>query len=121
MNAVKGSQIRKEENYYQILEVKSTATLTEIRNAYEEKLEEAHLEAIAAYSLFPEEETEVKLLNYSQAFVALANPIARAKYDDEIQQNEPPLYKKLTHEEQKLSEDEKSNNKSTKKIEKESL
>jgi len=74
-----------EENYYQILEVDSTATLVEIRNAYEEKLEEAHLEAIAAYSLFPEEETEEKLLHYSQAFVALANPIARAKYDNEIQ------------------------------------
>ncbi len=85
MNSPETSRKSEEENYYQILEVPSTATLTEIRNAYEEKLEEAHLEAIAAYSLFPEEETEEKLLHYSQAFVALANPIARAKYDDEIQ------------------------------------
>ena len=86
MSAVENLPIPDEENYYKILEVPNTATLTEIRNAYEEKLEEAHLEAIAAYSLFPEEETEEKLLHYSQAFVALANPIARAKYDDEIQQ-----------------------------------
>ena len=85
MNTVAGRKTPNEENYYQILEVNSTATLVEIRNAYEEKLEEAHLEAIAAYSLFPEEETEEKLLHYSQAFVALANPIARAKYDNEIQ------------------------------------
>ena len=86
MSTVENHPIPDEENYYKILEVPSTATLTEIRNAYEEKLEEAHLQAIAAYSLFPEEETEEKLLHYSQAFVALANPIARAKYDDEIQQ-----------------------------------
>ncbi len=88
MNAVKDTSSKEEDNYYKILEVRRTATLTEIRNAYEEKLEEAHLEAIAAYSLFPEEETEEKLLNYSQAFVALANPIARAKYDDEILQDQ---------------------------------
>ena len=75
-----------EDNYYQILDVPNTATLMEIRNAYEEKLEETHLKAFAAYSLFPEEETEEKLLQFSQAFVTLANPIARAKYDDELNQ-----------------------------------
>ena len=58
----------------------------EIRNAYEEQLEAVHLEAISAYSLFPEEQTEQKLLQIGQAFVTLANPIARAKYDDEIRQ-----------------------------------
>ena len=76
-----------EENYYQILEVLKTASLLEIRDAYEGKLEETQLEAFAAYSLLPEEETEEKLLHYSQAFVTLANPVARAKYDDELQQS----------------------------------
>ena len=76
-----------EENYYQILEVLKTASLLEIRDAYEGKLEETQLEAFAAYSLLPEEETEEKLLNFSQAFVTLANPVARAKYDDELQQS----------------------------------
>ena len=80
------SPMPEEANFYQTLSVPSTATLVEIRNAYEEKLEEAHLEAIAAYSLFPEEETENKLLQFGHAFVTLANPIARAKYDDELQQ-----------------------------------
>ena len=75
-----------EENYYQILEVQKTASLVEIRNAYEGKLEETQLEAFAAYSLLPEDETEEKLLHFSQAFMTLANPIARAKYDDELQQ-----------------------------------
>ena len=76
-----------EENYYQILEVLKTASLVEIRDAYEGKLEETQLEAFAAYSLLPEEETEEKLLYFSQAFVTLANPVARAKYDDELQQS----------------------------------
>ena len=75
-----------EENYYQILEVPKTASLVEIRYAYEGKLEETQLEAFAAYSLLPEEETEEKLLQFSQAFMTLANPVARAKYDDELQQ-----------------------------------
>ena len=74
-----------EENYYQILEVSKTASLVEIRDAYESKLEETQLDAFAAYSLFPEDETEETLLNFSQAFVTLANPVARAKYDDELQ------------------------------------
>ncbi len=76
-----------EENYYQILEVPKTASLLEIRDAYEGKLEETQLDAFAAYSLLPEDETEEKLLHFSQAFVTLANPVARAKYDDELQQS----------------------------------
>ena len=56
-----------EENLYQILGVTNTSSLAEIRQAYEGKLEEAHLEAFAAYSLFPEEETEEKLLQFSHA------------------------------------------------------
>ena len=75
-----------EENYYQILEVPKTASLVEIRDAYEGKLEETQLDAFASYSLLPEDETEETLLNFSQAFVTLANPVARAKYDDELQQ-----------------------------------
>jgi DnaJ-class molecular chaperone len=76
-----------EENYYQILEVLKTASLLEIRDAYEGKLEETQLDAFAAYSLLPEDETEEKLLHFSQAFVTLANPVARAKYDDELQES----------------------------------
>ena len=84
MSTIENSPIPNDVNYYRILSVSNTSSLVEIRNAYEKKLEEVHLEAIAAYSLFPEEETEQQLLKYGQAFVTLANPIARAKYDDEL-------------------------------------
>ena len=83
-----------EEDLYQILDVTNTSSLAEIRQAYEGKLEEAHLEAFAAYSLFPEEETEEKLLQFSHAYITLANPIARAKYDDELNQPNIPDKKK---------------------------
>ena len=85
---------RIEENLYQILDVPNTANLDEIRQAYEGKLEETHLEAFAAYSLLPEEETEEKLLHFSHAYITLANPIARAKYDDELNQPSVPVQKK---------------------------
>ena len=78
-----------EENLYQILDVSNTANLAEIRQAYQGRLEETHLEAFAAYSLLPEEETEEKLLQFSHAYITLANPIARSKYDDEL--NQPKL------------------------------
>tara|TARA_B100000686_G_scaffold302798_1_gene339119 strand:- start:146 stop:916 length:771 start_codon:yes stop_codon:yes gene_type:complete len=83
-----------EENFYQILDVPKTASLSDIRQAYEEKLEETHLEAFAAYSLLPEEESEEKLLQFSHAYITLANPIARAKYDDELNQNKIPTKNK---------------------------
>ena len=79
-----------EENLYHILDVPNTANLAKIRQAYERKLEETHLEAFAAYSLLPEEETEEKLLQFSHAYITLANPIARAKYDDELNQSTIP-------------------------------
>ena len=84
MTNLNKTSVNIEENYYQILDVPNTASLAEIRQAYEEKLEEAHLEAFAAYSLLPEEESEEKLLQFSHAYITLANPIARAKYDDEL-------------------------------------
>ncbi|MBG56422.1 MAG: hypothetical protein CL935_04760 [Deltaproteobacteria bacterium] len=83
-----------EENFYQILNVQNTASLLDIRKAYEGKLEDAHLEAFAGYSLLPEEESEEKLLELSHAYITLANPIARAKYDDELNQNKTPARKK---------------------------
>ena len=88
------SSAKIEENFYHILDVQNTANLAEIRQAYEGKLEETHLEAFAAYSLLPEEETEEKLLQFSHAYITLANPIARAKYDDELNQLTIPAKKK---------------------------
>ena len=54
---LENASIPEEGNYYQILAISSTASLVEIRKAYEEQLEATHLEEISAYSLFPEEQT----------------------------------------------------------------
>tara|TARA_Y100000996_G_C22521201_1_gene642532 strand:- start:577 stop:1347 length:771 start_codon:yes stop_codon:yes gene_type:complete len=104
-----------EENFYQILDVPNTASLTDIRQAYEGKLEDAHLEAFAAYSLFPEEESEEKLLQFSHAYITLANPIARAKYDDELNQQNIPVKKKSDLPERKAKKVKESNKKIPKK------
>ena len=88
------TSVKIEENFYQVLGVPNAASLSDIRKAYEVKLEETHLEAFAAYSLFDEEETEEKLLQFSHAYITLANPIARAKYDDEL--NQVDIAKKKT-------------------------
>ena len=108
-----------EDNFYQILEVPKTAALAEIRQAYEGKLEEAHLEAFAAYSLLPEEETEEKLLQFSHAYITLANPIARAKYDDELSQSNLTLKKKSALPKESVITEKKPHRKSTKKIQSE--
>ena len=104
-----------EENLYQILDVPNTANLAEIRQAYEGKLEETHLEAFAAYSLLPEEETEEKLLQFSHAYITLANPIARAKYDDELNQHNTPIKQKSDFPERKAKKAKESNKKISKK------
>ena len=100
-----------EENLYHILDVPNTANLVEIRQAYERKLEETHLEAFVAYSLLPEEETEEKLLQYSHAYITLANPIARAKYDDELNQHTVPEKKKSDLSEVKAKKEKESKTK----------
>ena len=84
MTNLENLPILEEANHYQTLRVPSTASLVEIRNAYQEILDEAHIEAIASYSLVPQEDTELKLLKFGHAFVTLANPVARSKYDNEL-------------------------------------
>ena len=39
------------ENFYELLEVESTASFEEVQQAYEKKLEEVHEESLASYSL----------------------------------------------------------------------
>ena len=115
MTIHKKTSVNIEENLYQILDVPNTASLADIRKAYEGKLEDAHLEAFAAYSLFPEEESEEKLLQFSHAYITLANPIARAKYDDELNQNNIPVKKKSDLPERKVNKVKESNKKNSKK------
>ena len=46
------------ENFYELLEVESTASFEEVQQAYEKKLEEVHEESLASYSLCPVDENE---------------------------------------------------------------
>ena len=115
MTIHKKNSVNFEENLYQILDVRNTASLADIRKAYEGKLEDAHLEAFAAYSLIPEEASEEKLLQFSHAYITLANPIARAKYDDELNQTNIPVKKKSDLPERKAKKIKDSNKKITKK------
>ena len=69
------------ENYYELLEVESTASFEEVQQAYEKKLEEVHEESLASYSLCPVDENEELLKKLSEAFMQLANPEARKTHD----------------------------------------
>ncbi len=77
-------QFLQTDNCYQLLGVLQSASLNEIRDAYERKLEEVHEESLAAYSLCPEDVNEQRLLNLSLAFMKLADPEARSQYDREL-------------------------------------
>ena len=48
----------KDQTYYEILEVSPTATIKEIQRAYELAKETFHIESLAVYSLFSEEEVK---------------------------------------------------------------
>ena len=69
------------ENFYELLEVESTASFEEVQQAYEKKLEEVHEESLASYSLCPVDENEELLKKLSEAFMQLANPEARKTHD----------------------------------------
>ena len=69
------------ENFYELLEVESTASFEEVQQAYEKKLEEVHEESLASYSLCPVDENEELLKKLSEAFMQLANPEVRRSHD----------------------------------------
>ena len=69
------------ENLYELLGVHPSASIEEVRESYERKLEEVHEESLASYSLCPDEENEQRLKNLSMAFMKLADPRSRKQYD----------------------------------------
>ena len=54
------------ENLYELLGVHPSASIEEVRESYERKLEEVHEESLASYSLCPDEENEKCLKNLTQ-------------------------------------------------------
>ncbi len=78
--------VSSDSDYYQILGITENASIEDIQVAYERELEATHVESLASYSLCPEEVTEERLLQLSMAYMKLADPDARLKYDQERQQ-----------------------------------
>ena len=54
------------ENLYELLGVNPSASIEEVRESYERKLEEVHEESLASYSLCPDEENEQRLRKESE-------------------------------------------------------
>ena len=65
------------ENLYELLGIHPSASIEEVRESYERKLEEVHDESLASYSLSSDEENEQRLKNLSMAFMKLADPRSR--------------------------------------------
>jgi flagellar biosynthesis protein FlhG len=71
----------KEQTYYEILEVSPTATVKEIQMAYEHAKETFHLDSLAIYSLFSEEEINEIQAAIEEAYRVLMDEALRKRYD----------------------------------------
>jgi DnaJ-class molecular chaperone len=69
------------ENYYQILKIPLTADLNTIKKAYREALDTYREDALATYSLFPEEQRAELLQTIETAFHTLIDTHQRTAYD----------------------------------------
>lgn len=71
----------KDQTYYEILEVSSTATAKEIQRAYEHAKETFHADSMAVYSLFSDEEVKEIQEAIEEAFRVLMDEALRRSYD----------------------------------------
>ncbi len=69
------------DNYYQILQVATTAGTDEIKRAYRDALALYEKESIVTYSLFSEEQRDILLQAIEVAFATLVNENKRAAYN----------------------------------------
>jgi len=70
-----------EQTYYEILEVSPTATLKEIQKAYEHAKETFHIDSLAVYSLFTEQEIQEIQVVIEEAYRVLMDEALRKSYD----------------------------------------
>jgi curved DNA-binding protein CbpA len=68
-------------NYYQLLDVKPSASIAEIQQAYQKLKSIYQLKHISAYSLFSDEDLEKISRRLDDAFALLTNPNRRKEYD----------------------------------------
>jgi DnaJ-class molecular chaperone len=71
----------KDQTYYEILEVSSTATDKEIQRAYEHAKETFHADSLAVYSLFSEAEVREIQSAIEEAYRVLMDGTLRKSYD----------------------------------------
>ncbi len=71
-------------NYYEMLDIKPTAVLSEIRHAYNAAMQVYQPESLASYSFFPEEERHEIMSLLEKAYATLSNEKTRKEYDDHL-------------------------------------
>ena len=70
-----------EQTYYEILEVSPTATVKEIQKAYDHAKETFHIDSLAVYSLFTEQEINEIQTAIEEAYRVLMDEAMRKSYD----------------------------------------
>lgn len=71
----------RDQTYYEILEVSTTATIKEIQRAYEHAKETFHADSLAVYSLFSEKEMKEIQEAIDEAYRVLMDEALRKSYD----------------------------------------
>lgn len=71
-------------NYYDMLDLKPDAVVSEIRHAYNAAMQMYQLGSLASYSFFSEEERQGVLSLIDKAYATLINEKTRKAYDDEL-------------------------------------
>ena len=70
-----------DKNYYEILTIPYNATLSDIKQAYEDAIEMYDENSLVTYALFPDEQRKALLQVIDEAFHTLANEDKRAAYN----------------------------------------
>ncbi len=71
-------------NYYEMLDLKPDAVVSEIRHAYNAAMQMYQPGSLASYSFFSEEERQGVLSLIDKAYATLINEKTRKAYDDEL-------------------------------------
>ena len=71
----------KDQTYYEILEIRPTATIKEIQRAYEHAKETFHTDSVAVYSLFSKEEVKEIEEAVEEAYRVLMDETLREDYN----------------------------------------
>jgi curved DNA-binding protein CbpA len=71
-------------NYYEMLDIKPSASALEIRSAYSAALQMYQPDSLVSYSFFSQEERNRILALLEKAYLTLINEAQRAEYDNEL-------------------------------------